>query len=75
MSSKLRTLREQRALSLTDLAHISGVNRITVHRIETGKQKPMPRTIRKLADALQVEVSELTIEEMTPRRQDKRRKD
>jgi transcriptional regulator with XRE-family HTH domain len=69
MSGKLKRLREQQALSLTDLAQKSGVNRITIHRIENGKQKPMPRTIRKLAEALQVEVSELTIEEMTPRRQ------
>jgi len=60
MSTKLRTLREQRALSLTDLAQKSGVNRITIHRIENGKQKPMPRTIRKLAEALQVNVEELT---------------
>ena len=59
MNVKLKTLREQRALSLTDLSEISGVNRITIHRIETGKQKPMPRTIRKLAEALQVKVEEL----------------
>jgi len=59
MSKKLKILREQRALSLTDLSQISGVNRITIHRIETGKQKPMPRTVRKLAEALQVSVEEL----------------
>jgi len=60
MSRKLKTLRERQALSLTDLAEKSGVNRITIHRIENGKQKPMPRTIRKLAEALQVNVEELT---------------
>jgi len=59
MSSKLRILREQRVLSLTDLAHLAGVNRITIHRIENGKQKAMPRTLRKLAEALQVSVEEL----------------
>lgn len=57
----LKRLREKRALSLTDLAEKSGVNRITIHRIETGKQKPMPRTIRKLAEALQVGVEELKV--------------
>jgi len=61
MNGTLKRLREKRALSLTDLAEKSGVNRITIHRIETGKQKPMPRTIRKLADALQVGVEELTV--------------
>jgi len=60
MNGTLKKLREKRALSLTDLAEKSGVNRITIHRIETGKQKPMPRTIRKLAEALQVDVEELT---------------
>ena len=59
MSSKLRTLREQRVLSLTDLAQLAGVNRVTIHRIESGKQKAMPRTLRKLAEALQVSVEEL----------------
>jgi len=61
MNGTLKKLREKRALSLTDLAEKSGVNRITIHRIETGKQKPMPRTIRKLAEALRVEVEELTL--------------
>ena len=59
MNGNLKRLREQRALSLTDLAQISGVNRITIHRVENGKQKPMPRTVRKLAEALQVEVEKL----------------
>ena len=65
MSGNLKRLREQRALSLTDLAQKSGVNRITIHRIENGKQKPMPRTIRKLAEALRVKVEELS----TPKRE------
>lgn len=60
MNGKLKKLREKRALSLTDLSEKSGVNRVTIHRIETGKQKPMPRTIRKLSEALQVDVEELT---------------
>ena len=60
MNGNLKKLREQRVLSLTDLAQKSGVNRITIHRIENGKQKPMPRTIRKLAEALRVEIKELT---------------
>ena len=59
MNGNLKKLREQRVLSLTDLAQKSGVNRITIHRIENGKQKAMPRTLRKLAEALQVGVEEL----------------
>jgi transcriptional regulator with XRE-family HTH domain len=60
MNGNLKRLREKRALSLTDLERISGVNRVTINRIENGKQKAMPRTIRKLAEALHVKVEELT---------------
>ncbi len=59
MNGNLRRLREQRVLSLTDLAQLAGVNRVTINRIENGKQKAMPRTLRKLAEALQVSVEEL----------------
>jgi transcriptional regulator with XRE-family HTH domain len=59
MNGNLKKLREKQSLSLTDLAEKSGVNRITIHRIENGKQKPMPRTVRKLADALQIDVEKL----------------
>jgi len=58
INSNLKRLRQQRVLSLTDLARLSGVNRITINRIENGKQKPLPRTIRKLAEALQVDVED-----------------
>jgi len=60
MNSNLKKLREQRALSLTDLSNLTGINRVTINRIENNKQKPMPRTIRKLAEALEVDVGLLT---------------
>lgn len=60
LPSNLKRLREQRVLSLSDLARISGVNRITINRIENGKQNPIPRTIRKLAKALGVSPEDLT---------------
>jgi len=60
VNGKLKRLREQQALSLTDLAQITGLSRVTINRIENGKQKPMPRTTRKLAEALGVKVDELT---------------
>ncbi len=59
MNGNLEKLREQRDLSLTHLAQITDVNRVTINRIENGKQKAMPRTLRKLAEALQVRVEEL----------------
>jgi transcriptional regulator with XRE-family HTH domain len=44
------------------VALFSSVGRVTINRIENGKQKPSPRTIRRLAQALQVQVEELTSE-------------
>ena len=63
MNGKVKKLREQRALSLSDVAQITGLSRVTINRIENGKQRPMPRTIRKLANALGVNVEELTSEQ------------
>jgi len=60
MSEHLKVLRKRRALSLSELALLSNVGRVTINRIENGKQKPMPRTIRRLAQALEVSVEELT---------------
>ena len=63
MNGRLKNLRERRALSLADLAQLSKVGRVTISRIENGRQKPRPKTIRALAQALQVEVEELTSEQ------------
>ena len=52
---KLRELRLRRALTLRELAALSGVAFDTIHGIETGKHQPRPSTVRKLADALGVE--------------------
>ncbi len=60
MNGNLRNLRERRALSLNDLATLSKVGRVTISRIENGRQQPRPKTIRALAEALHVEVEELT---------------
>jgi len=63
MSEKIKKLRQRQALSLSDLAELTKLSRVTINRIENGKQNPMPRTIRRLAKALGVSVQELTAEE------------
>ena len=57
---RLRELREERVLSLRDLEERSGVSYNTIWRLEDGRQGAHPRTIRKLAEALGVEPTELT---------------
>ena len=59
MNGNLKLLRQRRALSLSDLASLSNVSRVTINRVENGKQKASPRTIRRLAEALNVQVEEL----------------
>jgi transcriptional regulator with XRE-family HTH domain len=55
----LRRIRRERALSQRDLSRTTGIAFDTISRLETGKQRAQPRTIRKLADALGVEPREL----------------
>ncbi len=55
----LKELREQRLLSQRELAAKSGVSQTTIVNIETGKIRPHPSTLRKLADALGVEPAQL----------------
>ena len=56
---QLAELRERRALTLRELAEMSGVAADTINQIELGHRKPRPSTLRKLARALEVNVEEL----------------
>lgn len=56
---RMRQLRRDRALSQRDLSRVTGIAFATLSRLETGKQRAQPGTIRKLADALGVEPKEL----------------
>ncbi len=56
---KLRQLRRHMVLSMRELEEKSGVSYNTVWRLETGRTGAQPRTIRKLAEALNVEPSVL----------------
>ena len=57
-----KELRRERVLSLRELEERSGVSYNTIWRIEDGRQGTHPRTVRKLAEALGVEPSELVKE-------------
>lgn len=56
---RLRTLRQQRVLTLRELEERSGVAYNTIWHLENGKRGAQPRTLRKLAGALGVEPEEL----------------
>ena len=57
--SPLKVWREHRALSQSALARVSGVNRVQIADIEADRATGSVRTLRVLADALQVTVDDL----------------
>jgi transcriptional regulator with XRE-family HTH domain len=58
-TEKLRRLRRKQALSQRALAREAGVGLDAVNRIETDVRDALPTTLRKLANALGVELHEL----------------
>jgi len=59
VGARLRQLRKERALSITDLARMAEMHRSTVSKVEEG-ENVRPSTIRRLAEALDVPVTRLT---------------
>ncbi len=56
---RLKELRTLRAFSQQELADAVGVGRNTISRIERGETGAHGRTLRRLAQALRVDVAEL----------------
>jgi transcriptional regulator with XRE-family HTH domain len=59
VGERIRQAREQAVLSQGELAEAAGINRASVSLIETGRAKPRPSTLRRIAQALGVPASEL----------------
>ena len=56
---RLRQLRVEQSLTLRDLGEMSGVSYDTINKLELGRRPAHASTIRRLADALDVEPREL----------------
>lgn len=56
---KVRKLREKRKMSQLALAQKARLDLTTINEIENGSREPMLRTIWKIANALEVKLSEL----------------
>jgi len=50
-------------LTIKDLQERTGVNRGTISRAERRERTPLPLTLQRLADALGVDIEDLTEEE------------
>ncbi len=59
-AGKIKRLREDRVLSQRELARLASVTHMTLWRLENGFLEARPKTIRKLARALEVEPRELS---------------
>lgn len=69
----LKALREQQGLSQRKLATLSGVHHVSLAKIELGSIDPRLSTLRRLANALNVSMSELVGDEVQPQLSNKRR--
>jgi transcriptional regulator with XRE-family HTH domain len=63
MKVKLKIWRMRRGMTMKQLAEAAGVSEQTIVRIETHGVIPFPRTLDKLAKALNVSPEELLIED------------
>ncbi len=62
----VKKIRRRKGWSQKDLAEESGVGQDTISGIESGRHEPRPSTLRKLADALNVEVADFFREPAIP---------
>jgi transcriptional regulator with XRE-family HTH domain len=62
MKMNLKYWRQKRALAIRDLAAKSGVSTSTIIDVEKTERLPKPNVIRRLATALDIEVSELLVD-------------
>ena len=60
---RLRKLRREKALSQQDLVGMTGIAQATLSDLEGGKREARASTLRKLAQALEVQPKELMKEE------------
>ena len=56
---KIKALREERGLNQKELGACSGVKPGNISRIESGKQDPAPKTLRKIAKGLGLTIADL----------------
>lgn len=55
----LRQMRESRVLTQEELARASGVSLSQIIRLESGKSRARPTTVRKLATALKIAATKI----------------
>lgn len=59
MAKRLRDLRVEAPLSIRGLAKLAAVSQVTIQNLETGRSLARPVTMKKIANALGVEIGEV----------------
>jgi transcriptional regulator with XRE-family HTH domain len=59
VGSRLRTMREQRGLTLTEAAALAGMSKSTLSRLETGQRRPSLELLLPLAQTYRVPLDDL----------------
>jgi transcriptional regulator with XRE-family HTH domain len=59
VGARLRRIRTQRDVTLTDLATVTGISKSTLSRLESGQRRPSLELLLPIAEAFQVPLDEL----------------
>jgi transcriptional regulator with XRE-family HTH domain len=59
LGNRIRELRRKRGINQDDFAHLAGIHRTHVGMLENSKIDPKLSTLLNVAEALEIEVSEL----------------
>jgi transcriptional regulator with XRE-family HTH domain len=59
VAENIKAIRKQRGISQDELAELAGLNRVHLYRLESGKQSMTLRTLKIIADTLDVKVRDL----------------
>lgn len=59
VGERIKAIRQQKGITQDRLADMAGLNRAHLYRLETGRQSMTLRTLKIVADALDVRVREL----------------
>ena len=59
VGGRIKAIRSRKGVTQDQLAELAGLNRVHLYRIETGKQSMTLRTLKIIADALDVRMRDL----------------
>jgi XRE family transcriptional regulator, regulator of sulfur utilization len=59
VGERIKAVRAERGLTQDQLAELSGLNRVHLYRVENGQQSMTLRTLKIIADALDVRMRDL----------------